>query len=160
MGDNLAEVQEPESKAKTFLKEWLPYIIFFIAVILFRIFILINATIPTESMVNTIEKGNHIMGLKCSYWFADPQRGDIMVFHAPDTPDTLYIKRVIGTPGDTVEIKAGKTYINDVTPYADQFMSLLKQVIGEIFEPDVPFLPTQDRTRCTNCPFRLLCVVH
>lgn len=135
MGDNLAEVQEPESKAKTFLKEWLPYIIFFIAVILFRIFILINATIPTESMVNTIEKGNHIMGLKCSYWFADPQRGDIMVFHAPDTPDTLYIKRVIGTPGDTVEIKAGKTYINGKVLEEDY---LPEPMLGDFGPYEVP----------------------
>lgn len=75
------------------------------------------------------------------------------------SPALLFIQHA-GADDYNPILKFGKDYINDVTPYANQFMSLLKQVIGEIFEPDVPFLPTQDRTRCTNCPFRLLCVVH
>lgn len=101
-----------KTKFQMFMAEWLPYIIFFIVVLLFRITILINAVIPTESMVATIQKGDHVIGLKSTYWFSEPQRGDIVVFHAPDTPETLYIKRVIGTPGDTVVISNGKTYIN------------------------------------------------
>lgn len=101
-----------KTEFQIFMKEWFPYIIFFIAVLLFRITILINAVIPSESMVATIQKGDHVIGLKSTYWFAEPERGDIVVFHAPDTPETLYIKRVIGTPGDTVVITDGKTYIN------------------------------------------------
>ena len=111
-----------KTEFQIFMREWFPYIIFFIAVLLFRITILINAVIPSESMVATIQKGDHVIGLKSTYWFAEPERGDIVVFHAPDTPETLYIKRVIGTPGDTVVITDGKTYtlyylgINTVDP--------------------------------------------
>jgi len=99
-------------KRSSFLKEWLPYIIFLAVIILIRVFILINAVIPTESMVPTIQEQDRVFGLKCSYWFNEPRKGDIIVFIPPDRPDILYIKRVIGTPGDTVEIRDGHVYVN------------------------------------------------
>ena len=134
--DRQQESSRDDSKMNSFLREWLPYIIFLIAVILFRIFILINATIPTESMVATIEKNNHIMGLKCSYWFSEPERGDIVVFHAPDTPDTLYIKRVIGTPGDTVVISDGKTYVNGEALEEDYLPEPMEGSFGPYVVPE------------------------
>jgi len=94
------------------MREILPYVILLAVVLLIRIFILINATIPTESMENTIMTETRVMGLKCSYWFSDPQRGDVIVFPAPDEPETPYVKRIIGLPGETVEIRDGVTYIN------------------------------------------------
>ena len=78
---------------RRWIREILPYAVLLGAVLLFRIFILINATIPTESMENTIMTGTRVMGLKCSYWFSEPERGDIIVFKAPDDPDTPYVKR-------------------------------------------------------------------
>ena len=97
---------------KKWIREFLPYLILLLAVLLVRVFLLINATIPTESMENTIMSGTRVMGLKCAYWFSDPELGDVIVFHAPDEPETLYVKRVIGAPGDTVEIVDGVTYVN------------------------------------------------
>ncbi|WP_434309553.1 signal peptidase I [Hominifimenecus sp. rT4P-3] len=97
---------------KKWLREFLPYFILLAVVLLIRVFILINATIPTESMENTIMADTRVMGLKCAYWFSEPERGDIIVFRAPDEPDSLYVKRVIGLPGDTVEVLEGVTYVN------------------------------------------------
>ena len=106
-----AKGSEAENK-KGFIREWGPYILLLGAVLLFRIFILINATIPTESMENTIMTDTRVMGLKCSYWFSEPERGDVIVFEAPDNPEIPYVKRIIGLPGDTVEVVNGVTYVN------------------------------------------------
>ena len=83
------------------MKEFLPYIIMLVIVLLIRIVLLINATIPTESMENTIPRKTRVMGLKSSYWFQEPARGDIVVFDAPDEPGTP------GKPGNPSNPKTG-----------------------------------------------------
>ena len=52
------------------------------------------------------------MGLKTTYWFGEPQRGDIIVFWAPDLEKTRYVKRIIAKAGDTLEIVNGTVYLN------------------------------------------------
>lgn len=104
--------EEFPRRTKSMWMELLPYIIILGIVLLVRVFILINADIPSESMEDTIGRHTRAMGLKCAYWFDDPERGDIVVFDAPDEPGTLYVKRVIGLPGDVVEIIEGETYLN------------------------------------------------
>ena len=75
-------------------------------------FLLVNVYVPTGSMENTIMAGDRNLALRTSYWFSDPQRGDVVVFEAPDDPDTLYVKRVIGVGSDTVEVKDGDVLVN------------------------------------------------
>ena len=55
---------------------------------------------------------DRLIALRTAYWFSEPKRGDIVVFHYPDNEEELYIKRVIGTPGDIVEGKDGVVYVN------------------------------------------------
>ena len=76
-------------------------------------FIIVNAFVPTGSMENNIMPGDRIVAFRMSYGFSDPQRFDIVVFKYPDDESVLYVKRVIGLPGDTVEIKNGVVYINN-----------------------------------------------
>ena len=123
-------------KGPRWLREILPYVILIAAVALIRIFILINATIPTESMEDTIMAGTRVMGLKCSYWISEPQRGDIIVFYAPDDPDTLYVKRIIGLPGETVEIIDGLTYIDGVLLEEDYLAEEMKGSFGPYTVPE------------------------
>ena len=63
-------------------------------------------------MENTIMTHDRLIALRTAYWFSEPKRGDIVVFHYPDNEEELYIKRVIGTPGDIVEGKDGVVYVN------------------------------------------------
>ena len=75
-------------------------------------FIIINAKIPSGSMENTIMTHDRLIGFRFAYWFEEPQRGDIILFEYPVDETQIYIKRVIGLPGETVQIKKGKVYIN------------------------------------------------
>ena len=77
-------------------------------------FLIVNAEVPTGSMETTIMTGDRILALRMAYWFHEPEAGDIVVFRYPDdeTGKTLYVKRIIGTPGDTVEVANGVVYVN------------------------------------------------
>ncbi|MCQ4725949.1 signal peptidase I [Anaerotignum faecicola] len=86
-------------------------------------FVIVNATVPTGSMENTIMPKDRIIALRLAYDFGKPQRGDIAVFKYPDNESLLYVKRVIGLPGETVEIKDGLVYINGADePLADEYV--------------------------------------
>lgn len=117
-----------EKKKNAILSEVLDYVkVIAFAVIFVLIvnnFILINALVPSESMEKTIMTGDRIFGFRLAYEFEEPERFDIVIFKYPDDPEQkeLYIKRVIGLPGETVNIVNGKVYINgEQTPLDDSF---------------------------------------
>ena len=62
-----------------------------------------------ESMVGTLQNNDLLLASKISYYFGDPQRGDIVVLIPPSDPTKDFIKRVIGIPGDTIEIDGSKS---------------------------------------------------
>lgn len=105
------------------LWEYIKMIIFVVVVVLIvNDFLLINARVPSESMEKTIMTGDRFFGNRLAYLFDDPERFDIVVFKYPDDESQLFVKRVIGLPGETVEIKDGKVYINgSETPLDDSF---------------------------------------
>ncbi len=88
------------------------FAIVIVVVLVLTNFIIINATVPSGSMENTIMTKDRLIGFRFSYWFDEPQRGDIILFDYPVDESQIYIKRVIGLPGETVEIKEGKVYID------------------------------------------------
>ncbi|MCL1884328.1 MAG: signal peptidase I [Defluviitaleaceae bacterium] len=75
-------------------------------------FVIVNASVPTGSMENTIRINDRIIAFRLSYTFSDPGRFDIIVFRGPDGESPLYVKRIIGIPGDTVTIVDGHVFIN------------------------------------------------
>lgn len=77
--------------------------------------VIINAEVPSGSMENTIHEGSRMIGFRLSYVFSKPKRGDIIIFKYPEDESQNFVKRVIGTPGDTVEVKMGIVYINGKT---------------------------------------------
>lgn len=113
-------------KKKSLRKELWEYVkmILFVVIVVLVVdnFLLINAVIPSESMENTIMTGDRIFGNRLAYLFDDPERFDIVIFKYPDDESQRFIKRVIGLPGETVEIREGKVYINGSdTPLDDSF---------------------------------------
>jgi signal peptidase I len=102
---------------KTTMRELWDYVKLIIFVVVFVLllnnFIIINAKIPSPSMEKTIMKGDQLFGNRLAYRFGDPKRLDIIIFKFPDDESQLFIKRVIGLPGDKIDIVDGKIYIND-----------------------------------------------
>ena len=103
--------------------DWLKWILgALILGLLINNFVLINANIPTGSMATTINPGDKVMGLRLAYLLSEPKRGDIIIFKMPDD-ETLppYVKRLIGLPGETVEITEGSVLING-TPLPEPYL--------------------------------------
>jgi signal peptidase I len=103
-----------------------------LVVLAFRSFIFAPFNIPSESMLPRLENGDYLLASKWSYGFSryslplsvplipgrifarQPDRGDVVIFKAPPFNDTDYIKRVIGLPGDQIQVTGGVLHINGV----------------------------------------------
>ncbi len=122
--ENDMDIKEKPSLLKEILS-WI-YTIVFSVVVAFLItkFVIVNAVIPSGSMETTIMTGDRIIANRIEYYIQTPERYDIAVFKYPDEPKTLYIKRVIGLPGEKVSIIDNEIYINDSTePLIDSFVN-------------------------------------
>lgn len=118
------QTQAEQSKGKAVIRE----IISNLAIILIALgvgfflnkYMIANAQVPTSSMETTVMAGDRILVNRLSYIFGEPQRGDIVTFIYPDDGKTLYLKRIIGLPGETISGKEGVIYI-DGEPLKDDF---------------------------------------
>lgn len=95
------------------VKDWAAVLIAVAVVVLLSKTVWLCAVIPTASMDPTLPSPCYVFSSRVAYWFSAPQRGDVVLFRRDDGDKTIYAKRVIGLPGDVVDIIHGKTYIND-----------------------------------------------
>ncbi len=120
---------------KSELWEWVKVIaIALILAMLLRYFLLTPIVVDGPSMMPTLNSNDKMLVNKLSYKIGEPERFDIVVFHAPEGKD--YIKRVIGLPGDRLEYRDDTLYINGKAydePYLEEYK---KEVIdGPLTEP-------------------------
>ena len=88
-------------------------------------------------MKNTIMPNDRLIAFRLSYLFSDPERYDIVVFKAPDDESTLYVKRIIGLPGEKVNIIDGKVFIDDQeVPLSDDY--IMEDMLGSFGPYTVP----------------------
>lgn len=119
-GKEEGEKEEPVNVKKEIFS-WVKMIVaVLVIVIVLTHFVIINARVPSSSMERTIMTKDRLIGFRFSYWFGDPERGDIVLFKYPVNEDQTFIKRVIGLPGETVRITDGKIYIDDATQPLDE----------------------------------------
>lgn len=110
------------SKAKNFIKEGLTIIVLSVIIVLpIRIFVAQPFVVSGDSMENTFHNNNYLIVDELSYRFEAPKRGDVVIFKVPPKGLALenepanktvyYIKRVIGLPGETVQIDGDQVEI-------------------------------------------------
>ncbi|NPV76337.1 MAG: signal peptidase I [Anaerolineae bacterium] len=75
--------------------------------------VIARVRVENVSMKPTLQPGQYVLVNKLAYRLGNIQHGDIIVFHYPPNPSEDYIKRVIGLPGDLVQIHNGKIFVND-----------------------------------------------
>jgi signal peptidase I len=122
MTDDKANVGDAHDTRRLW-REWRGFLLFVVVMVLFRSAVADWNQVPTGSMKPSILVGDRIVVDKLAYdlripftlWhvahWADPQRGDVVTFPSP-VDETLYVKRVIGLPGDTVELRKNRLIIN------------------------------------------------
>lgn len=136
------EYGEKETKQKSKMRETIeflaPIVCAVVIAMILKTFVFANAVVPTGSMLNTIQKGDRIIASRLSYINEDPERYDIVIFEYPDwkidptvpkDKETYFVKRIIGLPGETVEVVNGVVYVTKTD--------------GEVIQTDTEFI--------TNC---------
>jgi signal peptidase I len=83
------------------------------------LFVVINAItgrsqVNGSSMEATLHDGEYLIISKLAYWIRPPQRGDIIVLHPPKNPGEDYIKRIVGLPGESVEVRNGAVWVDGI----------------------------------------------
>ncbi len=128
--DESARLTPPVEKKKEARREFFEAIIFALILALFiRTFVVQAFKIPSGSMIPTLLIGDHILVNKFIYGipipftekklieFKQPARGEVVVFRFPLEPNKDFIKRVVGTPGDVVQMENGRLLVNgDAVP--------------------------------------------
>jgi signal peptidase I len=111
------KVKTKEEKTREFLWELLSNSLFLLAVLILTLLLVKyvgqRTVVIGSSMEHTLSDGDNLIVDKISYRFRDPKRFEVVVFPYQYEEKTFYIKRVIGLPGETVQIKDGTIYINE-----------------------------------------------
>lgn len=107
-------------------------VIALVIVVPIRYFIFQPFLVKGQSMEPNFETGDYLIIDEISYRFRDPQRGEVVVFKYPQNPSQRYIKRIIGLPGETIEIKDGKVFIDNKELDEKSYLPISSQTPGNM----------------------------
>lgn len=112
--ENQPVIKDPSFFAKAVYSIWefAKIVVISLAIIIpVRVFVVQPFIVEGASMSPNFEDGQYLIIDEISYRFNSPQRGDVIIFHPPTDHKTYYIKRVMGLPGETVELRESHIYI-------------------------------------------------
>ncbi|MBR4760492.1 MAG: signal peptidase I, partial [Lachnospiraceae bacterium] len=134
------EKQDDGFNLKTEIFSWILTIgAAFLSALLIGGFIIFYAYVPSGSMENTLHAGNRLIGFRLAYINKDPQRGDIITFRYPLDESEIFIKRVIGLPGETLDIRDSHVYINgSETPLKEEYLKEEWEVANNELHYEIP----------------------
>ncbi|HOK54445.1 MAG TPA: signal peptidase I [Armatimonadota bacterium] len=112
--DGIADPRQEKVTFALIVKTWVQTAFITVALLFFLVtFVVQGFAVSGSCMEPNLRTGERILGNKFVYRFVPPRRGDVIIFRYPNDPSKTYIKRVIGLPGETVEIRNGQVYINN-----------------------------------------------
>lgn len=106
--DKVKELIKRPAKSRVFIF----FLLVFLLVVSVRTFVIEPIQVYGDSMLPSFRDKDYIFIEKITYKKKDPERNDIVVIEVDDGSDTRYIKRIIGLPGETVQVKKGRVYID------------------------------------------------
>lgn len=128
--------QEEEKSILRELGGWILYILIIIGLTYLIItFVGQRTRVSGSSMETTLSDGDNLIVDKLSYRFSEPKRFDIIVFPYQHEENTFYIKRIIGLPGETVQVVDGYTYVNGERLSSDVYGAAAMESPGIAAEP-------------------------
>lgn len=135
----MARRTREETKERSIFRElggWLLYILIIIGLTYLIItFVGQRTRVSGSSMETTLSNGDNLIVDKLTYHFKEPKRYDIIVFPYKYEANTYYIKRIIGLPGETVQVIDGYTYINGEQLVGDIYGAEVMEAAGIAAEP-------------------------
>ncbi len=128
-----------EERERSILRDLLGWVVYILIIIgltyVIITFVGQRTSVSGRSMEPTLDHGDNLIVDKISYRFRDPERYDIVVFPYRYEEHTYYIKRIIGLPGETVQIIDGYTYINGEVLESDIYGAEVMESAGIAAEP-------------------------
>ena len=115
LAEDEGELERKAQRRKKRIKDMRDWVVLIVctlaAVFVIRTFVFEPIYVDGPSMNNTLYTGDRVFVTKFDYLFGEPERGQVVICHYPNSREN-YIKRLIGLPGDTIEISVGVTYLN------------------------------------------------
>ena len=132
------EKDKPKKSMKREIFEWIMVIVVAAAMaFVVRTFIFEPVRVEGSSMLNTLTNGEYMIATKFDYLLGDPERFDIVICDYPNTDDGKYrVKRVIGLPGETIELRAGELYVDGEHVAQDFDMTENETYFGPLTVPE------------------------
>ncbi len=135
-GVMLKKIRPESGPRRTIIDYGLTALIAVAMAIVVQTFVVKPYLIPSTSMANTLVPGQRVLVDRMVYHYRSVHRGDIIVFHRPEPPNDVLIKRVVGLPGDLLSVQGGHLFVNGVR----QSESFVDKVDG-VTEPTDPADP-------------------
>ena len=128
---------EKETSTAAEIKDWIVSIVVAVALAMFiRTFIVELYVVDGPSMRPTLESEERLVVNKFVYRFRVPEKGEVLVFQYPRDPSRDFIKRVIATPGDTIEIHEGRVLVNDQLLTEDYILEKTRSEFPKMTVPE------------------------
>jgi signal peptidase I len=136
--DGVVSERTPKSEILAFVWETIKVVVISLAIILpIRYYLVQPFFVKGASMEPSFEDGDYLLVDEISYRFSEPARGDVIIFRYPGDRSQFFIKRIIGLPGETIEIKDNKIMVYDTddsdgSALSEHYLDSGQETLGNI----------------------------